>query len=138
MPLTDVGAIALAAAMIGDTSISLFNVANAALGVGDDNTAFSANQTELEAEASSAGSSLRKEMDGGYPLRNPDDDGSTNKVRFRATFGNSEANFDWEEWGIFNDDAEGAGTMLSRLVESLGTKTSDDSWILEVDITVSA
>ena len=138
MALTDAGAIALAAAIMGDITVDVFSNGNAALGVGDDSTIFSADQTELEAEEASDGESLRKGMDGGYPSRDPDDDGSTNKIRFRATFGNSEANFDWAEWGIFNDDTDGGGVMLNRVVESFGTKTSDDSWILEIDFMVSA
>jgi len=139
MSLTDVGAEAIASAIIGDGDVTLFNAANAAIGVGDDDTAFAADQTELEAEASSApGSSLRKAMDSGYPLRDPDDDGSDNKIRFKATFGTAEGNFHWEEWGIFNDDTEGAGEMLCRVVEDLGTKPGTDSWIFTIDVTVSA
>jgi len=135
MALTDAGAIAVASAICGDGGIDLFNEVYAALGVGDDNTEFATDQIELEAEANSAGESLRKSVDNGYPLRNPDDDGSTDKIRFRVSFDQDEANFHWQEWGVFNSDDEGSGTMLLRVVEDLGTKTNADTWILEVDVT---
>ena len=138
MALTDDGAIAIASAICGDGGINLFNETYSALGVGNDNTAFAAAQTELEAEASSAGESLRKAVDSGYPSRDPDGDDSNNKVRFKATFDQDEANFHWQEWGVFNSDVEGADTMLLRVVEDLGTKTNADTWILEVDITFGA
>jgi len=139
MSLTDDGAIAIASAIIGDGGVTLFNEANAALGVGDNNTAFDVSQTTLEAESSSSGGqALRKGMDSGYPLRDPDSDGSTDKVRFKSTFTTSEANFHWYEWGVFNNTTDGGGDMLLRVVEDLGTKTSGDSWILQVDITVAS
>jgi hypothetical protein len=55
-------------------------------------------------------------------------------LTFRASFGTSEANFAWNEWGIFN--AATGGTMMTRKVESLGTKTSSQSWQITTTITV--
>lgn len=121
--------------MIGD-SVTLFDHDNAALGVGDDDTAFSASQTELKAEENSTDSE-RKGMDDDYPKRDPDDDGSDNKVRYRSTFGTSKANFKWEEWGLFNDTSEGGGVMHNREVEFIGEKTNKATWVFEVDITLT-
>jgi hypothetical protein len=137
MALTDAGANVIASALLGDGSYTLFDESNAALGVGDDSTAFSASQTQLQAEAN-ATNSLRKGMNSGYPNRNPDADGSENLTRYQATFGTSDANFDWLEWGIFNNTTSGSGEMLCRVVENLGTKTSSAKWVFEVDITVTA
>ena len=47
-------------------------------------------------------------------------------VTFKSTFGSSEANFVWNEWGVFN--AMSGGVMLSRKVESMGEKVSGSVW----------
>ena len=107
-------------------AVTAFNNANAYLGVGDSATAFAATQTDLQA----ATNKLRKAMEATYPQR------STNVLTFRSLFGTSEANFAWEEWGVFN--ASSGGTMMSRKVESLGTKTSAQSWQLTTTITINA
>jgi hypothetical protein len=100
-----------------------FNNANSYIGVGDSTTAFAATQTDLQA----ATNKLRKAMDATYPQV------ATNVITFRATFSTAEANFAWQEWGVFN--ASSAGTMMNRKVESLGTKTSAQSWQITVTIT---
>ncbi|MAT70401.1 MAG: hypothetical protein CMJ58_12850 [Planctomycetaceae bacterium] len=107
-------------------AVTAFNNANAHLGVGDSVTAFAATQTDLQA----ATNKLRKAMEATYPQR------STNVLTFRSLFGTLEANFAWEEWGVFN--ASSGGTMMSRKVESLGTKTSAQSWQLTTTITINA
>lgn len=124
MPLTNAGRDHIAADVIGET-VTEFNNANAHLGVGDSTTAFAASQTDLQA----ATNKFRKAMDATYPQR------ATNVLTFRSTFATGEANFAWQEWGTFN--ASSAGVMLQRKVESLGTKTSAQSWQLTVTITVN-
>ncbi|MCC6381816.1 MAG: hypothetical protein IT304_04865 [Dehalococcoidia bacterium] len=105
-------------AVIGGSTYTKFNAANAHLGVGDSSAAFDPAQTDLQA----ASNKLRKPMDATYPSR------SANVVTYRATFGTSEANFAWNEIGVFN--ALSGAQMLSRLVSALGTKTSSASWQL--------
>lgn len=122
MPLTDAGRNALVQAGIGAGGTA-FNNANAHIGVGDSSTAFSAAHTDLQA----ASNKLRKAMDATYPS------GGSNVIAFRSTFGTSDANFAWQEWGVFN--ASSSGTMLNRKVESLGTKTSAQSWQFTVTLT---
>lgn len=95
------------------------------LGVGDSTTAFSAGQTDLQASTNK----LRKALDGGYPSL------ATNVITLAATFATTEANFAWQEWATFN--AASAGTMVNRKVESLGTKTSSQSWTLTVTLTLT-
>ena len=126
MALTNAGRNFIAQAIINDASPSFFTNALAYLGVGDSNTIFNAAQTDLQA----ASNKLRKAMDATFPTR------ATNEITFQSTFGTSEANFTWNEWGAFN--AAAAGTMLNRKVESLGTKTAAQSWQLNVTITVVA
>lgn len=125
MPLTNAGRDQFAAEIIGE-SPTAFNNANAHTGVGDSSTAFAATQTDLQA----ATNKLRKAMEATYPQR------STNVLTFRSLFGTGDANFAWEEWAIFN--ASSAGVMLNRKVESLGTKTSAQSWQMTTTLTVTA
>lgn len=107
-------------------AVTTFANANARLGVGDSTTAFAATQTDLQA----ATNKLRKAMEATYPTR------ATNVLTFRSLFATGDANFAWQEWGVFN--AASAGTMMSRKVESLGTKTSAQSWQLTTTITINA
>lgn len=120
--------------MVGE-AVTKFNEANAALGVGDDDTTFAVGQDKLQAEANSTGAK-RKGMDSGYPKRDPDEDGSENKIRFQSTFGQSEGNFRWEEWGVFNSVTAGAGVMHNREVEFIGEKTNKTTWVFQVDVSL--
>lgn len=125
MPLTTAGRNFIAAALMNSGPPTFFDNLNSYLGAGDSNTAFSAAQTDLQA----ASNKVRKAMQSTYPQL------ATNVLTFRSLFGTSDANFAWEEWALFN--ASSSGTMLCRKVESLGTKTSAQSWQLTADITVS-
>lgn len=102
-----------------------FNNANSYIGVGDSTAAFAAAQTDLQA----ATNKLRKAMDATYPQ------GAANVITFRSTFATTDANFAWQEWGVFN--AASGGTMLNRKVESLGTKTNTQTWQFTVTLTVT-
>jgi hypothetical protein len=113
----------IAANTIGE-AVTVFNNANAYIGVGDGTTAFAATQTDLQGT-----STFRKGMDAGYPQR------SGNVLTFQATFGTTEANFSWQEWGVFN--ASTGGTMLNRFVQNLGTKTSSQTFRLTVQIALN-
>jgi hypothetical protein len=100
-----------------------FNNANSYIGVGDSTTAFAVSQTDLVA----ATNKLRKAMDATYPQ------GASNVITWRSTFATGDANYAWQEWGVFN--ASSSGTMLNRKVESLGTKTSAQTWQFTVTLT---
>jgi hypothetical protein len=125
MALTNAGAVLAAQCIMNDTP-TFMNSSNAFLGVGDSATAFAAAQTDLQA----ASNKIRKGMEASYPTR------SSGALTFRSLFGTSEANFAWAEWGSFN--ASVGGTMLTRKVESLGTKTNTQSWQLTATITLAA
>jgi hypothetical protein len=120
MPFTSAYATFAAQATIGE-SVPPFNNANAYLGVGDGTTAFSPSQTDLQGT-----NKVRKPMNSGYPSR------SGNTVTFQATFGASEANFSWNEWGVFN--AATGGVMLNRKLESFGTKVAGTVWQFTVQL----
>lgn len=72
---------------------------------------------------------MRKAMDATYPS------GASNVITFRSTFATTDANWAWQEWGVFNNATNGSGTMLVRKVESLGTKTSAQTWQFTVTLT---
>jgi sirohydrochlorin ferrochelatase len=105
-------------------SAGAFTNATAAIGVGDSSTAAANSQTDLQA----ASNKLRKGMVATYPQV------ATNQVTFQASFGSTEANFAWAEWGVFS--ATSGGTMLNRKVEALGTKTTG-TWTLTVTVSIS-
>jgi len=127
MALTNAGRDWIAEALVeGDGGLTIFDNTNAYIGVGDSNTAFAASQTDLQASTNK----LRVGMEATYPQR------ATNVLTFRSLFSTGQANWAWEEWGVFN--ASTAGTMLNRKVETLGTKTSAQSWQITVTLTVNA
>lgn len=123
MPLTNAGRDHIATTLIG-LSVTTFNSGNARIGVGDSTAAFDNTYTDLQGT-----NKYRKAMDTGYPQR------SGNELVFRATFGTEEANFDWNEWGIFNGSS--GGTMLNRALEALGVKPNNQSWQFTTTLTVT-
>lgn len=122
MPLTDTGRNLMAGLLVG-TSSNTFTNSTSYIGVGDSSAGFLSAQTDLQ------GTKLRKNVDGGFPTI------TNNVLTFQATFGTGQANFAWNEWGIFN--ASSSGTMLNRKVENLGTKTSAQSWQITCVLTVN-
>lgn len=113
-------------------SVTPFNEANALIGVGDDTTDNDRTFTDLQA-------SSNKEyavMDSGYPLHTVGTGSANASIIYKATFGTTKANFDWNEWGLLNGSA-GGFTLANRKVESLGTKTAASSWTLTAVISLS-
>lgn len=125
MPLTNTGATEICKASIAESGFVPINGTNAHLAVGDSSTAFAASQTDLQASTNK----LRKAMESGYPTR------SSNQLTLRSLYGTGDANYAWNEHGIFS--ASSGGNMWSRKVESLGTKTNTQSWQLTVTVTVA-
>lgn len=121
--MVDAGINALLLLLVGGGGTA-FNNANAYLGVGDSTTAWATGQTDLQA----ATNKLRVGMKATYPVT------GTKKQTFASDFTSGQANWAWQEWAVFN--AAAAGTMLSRKVESLGTKTTG-TWTLSVDWSLS-
>ena len=124
MALTNAGRDLIAQMLIGE-AVTTFANANAQIGAGNSNSAFAQSQTDLV-----GASKFRKPMNATYPQR------AANVLTFQSTFATGDANFAWEEWGVFN--AASSGVMLQRKVETLGTKTSAQSWQITADLTVTA
>jgi hypothetical protein len=106
-------------------SPTLWDAANARVGVGDDTTAASAAQTDLIA----ASNKDYTAMDATYPQR------SGQTIIFRGTFGDGHAEYAWEEYIV--DNGAASGKTLNRKAESKGTKGAGESWSLTVEITFS-
>lgn len=124
MPLTNAGRNFITTAIMNDGPPTFFDNANAYIGVGDSTTAFAVSQTDLQALTNK----LRRGQEPTYPQR------ATNVLTYRSVFGTADANFHWQEWGMFN--ASSSGTMLSRKVEDLGIKANTQSWQITVTLTV--
>lgn len=119
--MVDVGINALLLLLVGGGGTA-FNNANAFLGVGSSTTVWNTTQTALITQLARSG------MVTSYPTT------GTKKQTFKSDFAGSTGDGAWQEWGIFN--ASTAGTMLSRKVESLGTK-SGGTWTLTVDFSLT-
>lgn len=126
MGLTNAARDLISTGIVTGTISPAFNNANSYIGVGDSATAFANTQTDMQA----ATNKMRKAMDATYPQQ------ATNVLTFRSTFALADANWAWQEWGVFN--AAAAGTMLNRKAESLGTKASTQSWQFTVTLTMTA
>lgn len=126
MGLTNAARDLISTAIVTGSLSPIYNNANANIGVGDSATAYANTQTDLQA----ATNKFRKPMDATYPQQ------ATNVLTFRSTFALADANFAWQEWGVFN--AASAGTMLNRKAESLGTKAGTQSWQFTVTLTLTA
>jgi len=62
--------------------------------------------------------------------------GSAQKATWQATFGSDEANFTWNEITVANGNSDSA-MNLNRKVQSMGTKASGTTWVVQVSITLS-
>lgn len=108
----------------------VYDNSNAYIGIGDSNTAAAAGQTNLQA----ATNRVKAAMDATFPSR------SGQTMTWRCTFGTGEGNFSIQEAGLFNDGPDFTtelGTMLNRLVSSLGTKTSATTLQVSLTLTIS-
>jgi hypothetical protein len=113
-------------------NLTYFNNGNAAIGVGDSTTAAAATHTDLQA----ATNKLRRAMEATYPQHTDGTTAAANTITFRSSFATGDANFAWQEWGVFNSATAATGRMLNRKVESLGTKSSG-TWTLTVTIQIT-
>ena len=111
-------------AVTGQSGLTYFG-SNSCIGVGDGTTAADPSQTGLQGT-----NKLYKQVDSGYPQL------SGNSVIFQATFGANDANFTWNEWTVANGCGDNY-VNLNRKQETLGTKASGATWILQVQLTIS-
>lgn len=114
-------------------ALTFFDTAHAALGAGNSTTAAAATQTNLQG-TTNVTDRIRKAA----TVTHTDGTAVGNaSITFVSTFATTEANFTWNEWGVFNTVTDATGRMMSRKVENLGTKTSAATWQLTVTLTLA-
>lgn len=123
--LLNEGITALQNLLVGNAETNFGN-ANAWIGVGDSATAASATDTGLIATTNE----LYKGMEATYPQI------SGQVTTWRSVYGSSEANFAWNEFTVANGNSDAADN-LNRLVSAQGTKTSGQTWTIDLQITWS-
>jgi len=101
---------------------TLYNNANARIGVGDSNTAEDPTQTGLLGV-----NQFYKGMDATYPIY-----GSNRQAVFRSTYAEGEANFHWYEWTVDNGAVDLKN--INRKVQDLGTKPNTEIWRFTVTL----
>lgn len=110
--------------LIADTATAFSN-ANAYIGVGNGTTAAAAGQTGLVGT-----NKAYKPMDATFPQV------SGQTVTFRAAFGPNDGNYDWREFTVANGNGDSAKN-LNRAVENHGSKAQGDTWIVQLEVTIS-
>ena len=103
-----------------------FNNANSYLGVGDSAIAAGATQTALQA----AINKVYVAMAATYPQI------SAQTITWRSIFDGNTANFAWNEMTVANGNSDTA-VNLNRKVSVQGTKTTGQTWTLDLAITFS-
>lgn len=113
--------------LITGTGGSAFSAANSYIYVGTDSTAENSAQTGVLASGSNR---AYARLESGYPIV------EGRQMIFQAAFGDSEANFAWNEAAIANGIGSGAVAM-NRKVQSLGTKVTG-TWSLRITISLTS
>lgn len=124
MPLTNDGLNEITKLLVGQGTA--LTPSTAYIGVGDGTQIFDETQTMLQG----INTQLRL-VDAGHPELN------NGVITLKASFPVDQANFDWNEWGIFNGGSNGTSTMITRLKEANGTKVSGQTWIFTVTLTLT-
>lgn len=114
-------------------ALTYFNNANAAIGSGNGTAVEDATHNNLQ-----GASRLRKGMNSGYPQHTDGATAAARTIRYQATFGTADANWDWAELGLFNSATDAAGRMLTRKVQAMGAKTTAVSRVVTVELSYAA
>lgn len=101
-----------------------YNHDNAKLGVGSVTTAENASQTGLQ-----DASPTFIAMESGYPSN------SAQTISWKSSFGAGDANVKWQEFAV--DCGTGDAAVFNRKVSDQGSKTSGQTWVLTLEITLS-
>lgn len=113
--------------LISGTGGTPFDATNGYIMVGTDTTSENASQVGVLATGSNRASAR---IDSGYPSV------SGRQVTYRASFGDNEANFAWNEASIMNGNGTNAVSM-NRKVSPLGTKTTG-TWTIQITVSLTS
>lgn len=114
------------------TAVTAFDNSNAYIGVGTGTTAADATQTAL---VSTNPNTAYEAMDATYPVHTDGTSSTNASITYKSTFESADAQFEWNEWGIFNGNTEGVSRMLNRKRITYGTKGAED-WSLTITLTI--
>lgn len=127
----------LTSSLTGGAPVVFSGTATTCLGVGSNNTAASAGDTDL-------GTPVWYQVADTAPSRQTVTV-SNDSIQVVATFGSSDGNDDWNEWGLVlvttatsASTLNGTGTspiLYNHKIASLGTKGSGSSWAFTVKLT---
>lgn len=139
--LTTAGLTRLTGLFIGTGSLVAFDNSHAFIGVGTSSTAATVGDTALGSNASS--NAWYRPVDASYPAA------SGGVISMNATFGGSDANFAWNEWGAGISGSSSptpanaiasVGTspiLVNHKIQSMGTKGTGTIWGVLGSITIS-
>jgi hypothetical protein len=122
VPLTTHGRNVIAGLLFGNTGMNYFR-----LMVGDGTAADVVTQSVL-----SGTNTLIKSLDAGYPTWTTTPAAT---FTFQATFGPTEANFHWTEWGCGHTNNS---FVTVRKLEDQGTKQAGQTWLLRTTVTITS
>ena len=129
MAITTQGKYMVADAVIGGTTFSKLNTTTGYMIVGDSATAFNLANDNSNATWTAGANVTRK-------LLTSSSHNAAGVITAVTTFATGDANFAWNCWGLVNNVTPGSGQCFNRVVESLGTKTSAQTWVFTATITV--
>ena len=113
-------------------ALQAYSSGNARIGVGNSTATAAITQTDLQGASKKYNS-----MQSGYPSHTDGTSSSgARQILYRALYTTAQANFAWQEWGLFNSTG-GSKRMLNRKVQSLGAKTSSAQWTFTVTLSLS-
>ena len=111
--------------LISGGSSNHFDNTNTLMGIGDDNTAPAAGQTDLLGT-----NKTYKGMETGFP-----DTPTAGAIKFKSIFGTADANYAWNEFVIKQNVS---GICINRATSSnWGTKTSGETWTVTATLSIS-
>lgn len=117
------------------SALAYFNNSNSRIVVGTSTISVSGLQTNLQSGTATYSRAIGT-MEATYPQHLNVNDAAAGTVTFKSIYGPGVAEFDWNEWGIFNGTAA-TSTMLNRKQEYLGIKQGGETWTLLVNIRLS-
>lgn len=125
--ILDTGANEMLKLITGTSGATAYSSANAYIYVGNSSTAENASQSGVLATGANR---AYAGMDVGYPVVN------SRQMIFRASFGDTSANFAWNEAAIVNGTGANAVAM-NRKVSNMGTK-STGTWTLQITVSLTS
>lgn len=125
--ILDTGANEMLKLITATPGATAFSSANAYIYVGTNTTAENASQAGVLATGTNRAFAV---MDAGYPVVNE------RQMIFRASFGDTSANFPWNEASIVNGTGANAIAM-NRKVSTMGTKASG-TWTLQITVSLTS